>query len=413
MILIGTTTNQCVVSHTGSFPELVSLGRALAYWAIFWDHLSHGPFHNATDDRYLVAHWRDPFWLNCGFEEQYDYSKAPTRSIHEAASETYQAKSWYYGPWVAVDRYIVLFEADEIPTRESHGEIVKIGFGPFETRRQAVMSAHYQYERIIQFLNEEGYGFNFNDETHEIHEAVPVYIARSCGGLNAGYHDYLLDLEGNKVVFEDEDAAVNFLYDAGIEDHDGYIFEPVTNQVKESASDIYQPLLIDAADHTPTGRKAQRRSVDRTMAKIRKLHEDLNAALYSHPTDRPTINNPQDAVQILAYFLTGLEQEEFWVLNLDTKNRISHCVKLYVGTVNQSNVRVSEVFRQAIIDNNPSIIIGHNHPSGDPSPSPEDISVTRAIVQAGGLLDIDVLDHLVIGEPGRFVSMKERQLGFN
>ena len=326
MILIGTNTNRCVVSHSGSFPELVSFGRNLAYWAIFWDPLSHGPFHNATDSRYLVAHWRDPFWLNCGFLEQYDYNKAPTRSIHEA---------------------------------------------------------------------------------------VPVYIARSCGGLNAGYHDYLLDLEGEKVVFEDEDAAVNFLYDAGIEDHDGFIFEPVTNQVKESASDIYQPLLIDAADHTPTGRKAQRRSVDRTMAKIRKLHEDLNAALYSHPTDRPSISNPQDAVQILAYFLTGLEKEEFWVLNLDTKNRISHCVKLYVGTVNQSNVRVAEVFRQAIIDNNPSIIIGHNHPSGDPSPSPDDVNVTRAIVQAGGLLDIDVLDHLVIGEPGRFVSMKERQLGFN
>ena len=395
MILIGTTTNQCVVSHTGSFPELVSFGRNLAYWAIFWDHLSHGPFHNATDSRYLVAHWRDPFWLNCGFLEQYDYSKAPTRSIHEA---------------------------------------------------------------------------------------VPVYIARSCGGLNAGYHDYLLDLEGEKVVFEDKDAAVNFLYDAGIEDLDGFIFEPVTNKIKESAapyypsfkvysrrseddykligffvgaaeailhaeqafntnkveavyvtreetiydhakppyreiresaSNVYQPLLIDAADHTPTGRKAQRRSVDRTMAKIRKLHEDLNAALYSHPTERPSISNPQDAVQILAYFLTGLEQEEFWVLNLDTKNRISHCVKLYVGTVNQSNVRVAEVFRQAIIDNNPSIIIGHNHPSGDPTPSPDDINVTRCIVQAGGLLDIDVLDHLVIGEPGRFVSMKERQLGFN
>ena len=189
--------------------------------------------------------------------------------------------------------------------------------------------------------------------------------------------------------------------------------KPPFREIRETASDIYQPLLIDSADHKPTGRKAQRRSVDRTMAKIRKLHEDLNAALYTHPTERPKIQSPQDAVQILTYFLTGLDHEEFWILNLDTRNRIAHCVKLYVATVNKSDVRVSEVFRQAIIDNSPAIIIGHNHPSGNPTPSPDDISVTRTIVQAGALLDIDVLDHIIIGEHGNFVSLKERGLGFD
>jgi DNA repair protein RadC len=86
-------------------------------------------------------------------------------------------------------------------------------------------------------------------------------------------------------------------------------------------------------------------------------------------------------------------------------------VKLYQGSVNSSQVRVGEVFRQAVIDNSSGIIVAHNHPSGDNTPSPDDVAVTRAIVQAGKLLDIEVLDHLVISK-GHFVSLKERGLGF-
>jgi DNA repair protein RadC len=72
---------------------------------------------------------------------------------------------------------------------------------------------------------------------------------------------------------------------------------------------------------------------------------------------------------------------------------------------------VAEVFRQAITDNAPSIMVAHNHPSTDPTPSPDDVAVTRAIVQAGKILDIDVLDHIVVCSE-RFVSLKERGLGF-
>jgi len=100
-----------------------------------------------------------------------------------------------------------------------------------------------------------------------------------------------------------------------------------------------------------------------------------------------------------------------WVVNLDTRNRVMSFVGLYNGSVNSSQVRVCEVFRQAIVDNSPAIIVAHNHPSGDPTPSPEDVSVTRSILQAGKLLDIDLLDHLVIAG-GRYVSLKERGLGF-
>jgi DNA repair protein RadC len=85
--------------------------------------------------------------------------------------------------------------------------------------------------------------------------------------------------------------------------------------------------------------------------------------------------------------------------------------KLYVGSLNSSMVRVGELFRPAIQRNAASIIVVHNHPSGDPTPSPEDIALTKSIVQAGKLLDIELLDHLVIGQI-KFVSMKERGLGF-
>jgi DNA repair protein RadC len=84
---------------------------------------------------------------------------------------------------------------------------------------------------------------------------------------------------------------------------------------------------------------------------------------------------------------------------------------VYKGSLNLSLVRVGELFRTAIQKNAASIILAHNHPSGDPTPSPEDVALTRSVIQAGKLLDIEVLDHLVIGN-ARFVSMKEKSLGF-
>jgi DNA repair protein RadC len=84
---------------------------------------------------------------------------------------------------------------------------------------------------------------------------------------------------------------------------------------------------------------------------------------------------------------------------------------VYKGSVNSSQVRVGELFKEAIRINASSLIVTHNHPSGDPTPSPDDVAVTRAIVQAGKLLDIDVLDHLVIGA-GKWISLKEKGLGF-
>jgi DNA repair protein RadC len=106
-----------------------------------------------------------------------------------------------------------------------------------------------------------------------------------------------------------------------------------------------------------------------------------------------------------------LEQEHLRVMLLDTKNRVLETPTVYIGSLNTSLIRVGELFREAIRANCASLIVLHNHPSGDPTPSPEDVAVTRQIVEAGQLLDVEVLDHLIIGRQ-RFVSLKERGLGF-
>jgi DNA repair protein RadC len=129
------------------------------------------------------------------------------------------------------------------------------------------------------------------------------------------------------------------------------------------------------------------------------------------PEDRKAIHSPQDAADLVKYEMSVLEQEELWVMLLDTRNRVLRIDTIYRGSLNSSQVRVGELFKNAIRRAAAAIIVVHNHPSGDPTPSPDDVAVTRAIVQAGKLLDIEVLDHLIIGS-GQYVSLKERGLGF-
>jgi DNA repair protein RadC len=109
--------------------------------------------------------------------------------------------------------------------------------------------------------------------------------------------------------------------------------------------------------------------------------------------------------------LRDLEQEELHVVLLDTRNRALGVRAVYRGSLNTSVVRIAEIFRPAVEAPAAAIVVAHNHPSLDPSPSPEDANVTRQIVQAGKLLDIDCPDHLIIGHT--YVSLKERGLGFD
>ncbi len=129
------------------------------------------------------------------------------------------------------------------------------------------------------------------------------------------------------------------------------------------------------------------------------------------PGIRPTINSPADAAALVQCEMSALEQEHLRVLLLDTRNHVLDTVEVYRGSVNMSQVRVGEVFTAAIRRNAPALIVVHNHPSGDATPSPDDVALTRALVQAGKLVDVEVLDHLIIGNH-RYVSMKERGLGF-
>jgi DNA repair protein RadC len=130
------------------------------------------------------------------------------------------------------------------------------------------------------------------------------------------------------------------------------------------------------------------------------------------PEERPTIHGPGDAAGLVLYEMSALEQEELRIILLDIRNRVQDIVPIYRGSLTSSQVRVGELFKHPIRRNAASIVVIHNHPSGDPTPSPDDVALTRAILQAGKLLDIEVLDHLVIGA-GRFVSLKERGLGFS
>ncbi len=130
------------------------------------------------------------------------------------------------------------------------------------------------------------------------------------------------------------------------------------------------------------------------------------------PEARPQVGAPEDAASLVMAEMGLLRQEQLRVILLDTQNRVQAIPTVYVGSLNASIVRAAEVFRAAITQSAASVIIVHNHPSGDPTPSALDVEVTQRLVAAGALLDIVVIDHLVIGHQ-RFVSMRKQGLGFD
>jgi len=131
------------------------------------------------------------------------------------------------------------------------------------------------------------------------------------------------------------------------------------------------------------------------------------------PQERATINSPEDAANLVMAEMASLDQEHLRVLLLNTKHQVLGVHEIYVGNVDSSVVRAAEVFRPAVRENAPAIVVVHNHPSGDPTPSEQDAAVTRDLVSAGKLLKIEVLDHLIIGDGGRWISLNAKGLGFN
>ena len=129
------------------------------------------------------------------------------------------------------------------------------------------------------------------------------------------------------------------------------------------------------------------------------------------PEERPVIRSPSDVSNLLAPEMALLPQESLRVLLLNTRNQVLAVSEVYRGNVSSAVLRTAEVFRSAVREGCPSILVVHNHPSGDPTPSSDDVRVTGQLVEAGRLLDIEVLDHVVVAQGG-FVSLKDRGLGF-
>jgi DNA repair protein RadC len=171
-----------------------------------------------------------------------------------------------------------------------------------------------------------------------------------------------------------------------------YLDVPRLRQLVAERSDIYAALRSD-----------------RPPAEVLALMDTLAALLRPSPTEQ--IRNPRDAVALLMVTMGHLDQEELRTILLDTKNRVQDIVTVYRGSVNTTLIRAGEVYKAALRRNSAAIIVSHNHPSTDVTPSPEDVLVTRQIVEAGAILDIDCLDHLIIGR-GAWCSLRERGLGF-
>ncbi|MGQ9572953.1 MAG: RadC family protein [Dehalococcoidia bacterium] len=156
---------------------------------------------------------------------------------------------------------------------------------------------------------------------------------------------------------------------------------------------------------------AERGMGDAKAAQVKAALELGRRLLATQPQERAAVQSPRDVANLLMAEMGMLDQEHLRVLLLNTKNQVLAVPEVYKGSVNSTQVRVAELFREAIREGCPALIVVHNHPSGDPTPSADDVEMTRQMVDAGRLLGIDVLDHIVIGRQ-TYVSLREHGLGF-
>jgi len=150
---------------------------------------------------------------------------------------------------------------------------------------------------------------------------------------------------------------------------------------------------------------------DAKAAKLKAALELAKRVAALSPDQRPQIASPDDVVNLVGIEMAALEQEQLRVVLLDTKHRVLSIRTVYQGSVNQAQVRVAEVFRDAIRHNAVAVVAVHNHPSGDPTPSSADVALTAELARGGELLDVELLDHLIVGQ-GRHVSLRRLGLGF-
>jgi DNA repair protein RadC len=128
----------------------------------------------------------------------------------------------------------------------------------------------------------------------------------------------------------------------------------------------------------------------------------------TEPFAHYSIRSPEDAQKLAMAHIADEDREVFLVMMLNTKNQVVGLHRAHVGSINASIVHPREVMKCAILNNAASIIVGHNHPSGDPTPSREDIEVTKRLAEAGKIMGIEVLDHVIVTHTGKNVSLKEK-----
>ncbi len=177
--------------------------------------------------------------------------------------------------------------------------------------------------------------------------------------------------------------------------------------------DVYLKSLMTVAQPSPNEQLTFLAPSEAALVELVRQNLRLLAELRSTyqaaggETNGRIVRSAEDVAALLAPEMEMLTQEQLRVILLDTRNRVLDVLMIYQGNVNSTIVRMAEVFREAIVVCAPNVILAHNHPSGDPSPSPEDVSLTKQAVEAGRILGIEVLDHIVIGR-GRFVSLKDQ-----
>ncbi|MBI4197882.1 MAG: DNA repair protein RadC [Chloroflexi bacterium] len=150
------------------------------------------------------------------------------------------------------------------------------------------------------------------------------------------------------------------------------------------------------------------------MAQLKAALELGRRFLATGGEERVAIGSPGDVANLVMGEMAFMEQECLKVLLLNSKNQVMAIADVYRANVSATTVRPAEVFSEAVRANHPFVVLVHNHPSGDPTPSPEDVAVTERLIQAGKVMDIEVLDHIIIGRSkyNGYLSMKELKLAF-
>ncbi len=182
-----------------------------------------------------------------------------------------------------------------------------------------------------------------------------------------------------------------------------------------SAVELAQSLLaamgdLAALENASVAELCTHHGIGRAKAVQIKAALELGRRLQREPVDaRPEIRSPADAARILAPRMATLPRETLQVILLDGRHRVVDVTRIAEGRVNSVGARMADVFRDAVRQDCPAVILAHNHPSGDPSPSDDDAKLTRTAAEAGKILGVEVLDHLVIarGPSSNYVSLRE------